>query len=491
MAIESFEVSKGKASGDLLSDVSGKTTIKVGFLAGAYFEYWRMYSNLEAECRADMQVIADRLAEKYDVVYPGMLSTLDEADQAGKLFKEQHIDLLIITEATYTPDFILHQPLRYLHPDIPILIYISQAHDTLDFNIGYDQSLRNSGPMGLAQLTASFRKMNKYTTYDVVAGCVHDDEVYAEIDRFIRVHQTIADLKHWTIGVIGHVFRGMYDFQYDKTLLEGKLGPHVMELQSAHLADIMEEYPVTHEKVVALKKQVYENYDVRILTEEEVIRAARLGVSLLEVIDRFKLNGLALLGQHYIERWFNSTCHLGVSEILRTDKGIAVTEGDVIGLILCKVLKDFTGYTPFFGEWEEFDKERNAVALLGHGFVDPRIVREERPIVVPTSEQWGFEGHGFAFQAAFKPGAVTMSHLIYDPVTGWRILITGGEILNTPPFSRLGESVMVVKVEKPVKQFFKELMKHGFAHHSIAAYGDVRDYLETFAEQLDLKPVRL
>ena len=158
MAIESFEVSKGKASGDLLSEVGREKTLKIGFLAGAYFEYWRMYSNLKAECSEDMQVIADRLAEKYDIVYPGMVSTLDEAEQAGTLFREQHIDVLIITEATYTPDYILHQPLRHLPADIPILIYISQAHDTLDFNVSYDQSLRNSGPMGLTQLTASFRK---------------------------------------------------------------------------------------------------------------------------------------------------------------------------------------------------------------------------------------------------------------------------------------------------------------------------------------------
>ena len=76
-----------------------------------------------------------------------------------------------------------------------------------------------------------------------------------------------------------------------------------------------------------------------------------------------------------------------------------------------------------------------------------------------------------------------MSHLIYDPVVGWRILIAGGKILNTPPFPRLGESVMVVEVEKPVKQFFKELLKHGFAHHAIVVYGDVKDYLEVFAER--------
>lgn len=67
-------------------------------------------------------------------------------------------------------------------------------------------------------------------------------------------------------------------------------------------------------------------------------------------------------------------------------------------------------------------------------------------------------------------------------------MITGGQILDTPPFTGLGECAMVVRVEKPVKQFFnKELMKFFFAHHSIVGYGDVRDQLEIFAEQLDLE----
>jgi hypothetical protein len=109
---------------------------------------------------------------------------------------------------------------------------------------------------------------------------------------------------------------------------------------------------------------------------------------------------------------------------------------------MCKVLKDFTGHTPFFGEWEEFDRELNAMLLLGHGFVDPRIVKEKKPIVVPFCEQWG-------------------------------------------------KSAMVVQVDKPVKEYFRELIKQGFPHHAITVYGDVRDTLQIFSEQLDLKPCRI
>jgi len=39
--IKSFEVARGRRSGDLLSEPSGANNLKVGLFASGYFEYWR------------------------------------------------------------------------------------------------------------------------------------------------------------------------------------------------------------------------------------------------------------------------------------------------------------------------------------------------------------------------------------------------------------------------------------------------------------------
>ncbi|MFZ4778206.1 MAG: hypothetical protein ACOYM3_22775 [Terrimicrobiaceae bacterium] len=57
-------------------------------------------------------------------------------------------DLLFIAEGTYCPDY---QALLPSPTDIPLCLFASQSHDQLDFTVGYDQSLRNSVPMGLLQ----------------------------------------------------------------------------------------------------------------------------------------------------------------------------------------------------------------------------------------------------------------------------------------------------------------------------------------------------
>ena len=488
--IQSFEVTMGGKSGDMLSARSGDRALKVGVLACAYFEYWRMYEGLLEDVTSDMKSVAERIGKRHEIVYPGLVDTLDKADAAGQLFKEQHIDVLVITEGTYCTDYIVHQALLHLPSDIPLCIYASQAHGVLDYEAGYAQSLRNSGPMGLIQLTAGFRKMGTHADYEVVVGTIDDDEAYEEIDRFIKVRTTIANLKHWNIGLVGHVFRGMYDFQYDKTSVTGTLGPHVIDIDIKHLAALFDAIEMDDERVVALCRKVRSEYKVEALTDADIQRSARLAIAQQDLVKNYNLDGLALLGQHHIETLANAACHLGLSEILASDQAIAVTEGDVLGLIMSKVLKDFTGHTPFFGEWEEVDTSLNAMMLLGHGFVDPREARADRPVQVqPTCEDWGFKGQSLGFQVAYTPGPVTLTHIIEDP-NGWRMLITQGEILDTPPL-QISETTMVVKMEKPVKQYLKELMKLGFAHHAIAAPGNAVAELEMFAEQLGIEVCRV
>ena len=82
-----------------------------------------------------------------------------------------------------------------------------------------------------------------------------------------------------------------------------------------------------------------------------------------------------------------------------------------------------------------------------------------------------------------------MTHIIQD-ARGWRMLISEGQILDTPPLN-ISESSVIVTVGKNVKDYMKELVKLGFPHHVIAGPGHVSKGLELFAGQLDIEICRL
>lgn len=490
--IQSFEIVGGGKSGDLISKRLELGDLKVGLLATGYFEFFRMYEGLGEKVKENMDHIADMLAPHCDLVYPGFIQTLDESNDAGITFKKECVDAIIIAEGTYTTDYLVHQALLHVPESVPVLLFASQERNTLNYDEGYAGATRDSGPMGIVQVACGLNKMKRFMPYEVVVGCIDDPEVQEDILRWVRVRKTIRDLHFWNIGLIGHILRGMYDFQYDKTDINGKLGPHIMDIDIKHLRKIFDTIDPKDERVLAMVEEAKAEYEIIDgLTDADLQQAARLGVAMSELIETYKLDGLALLGQHFIEPEFKTTSYLGLANILKKDQAICVTEGDILGLIICKVMKDMSGgITPFFGEWEEIDKELNAVCLLGHGFVDPRSTRKDRKIRLGIAcEEWGWEGKAPGLEATFGPGPVTLCHIISHS-GDWKMFISEGIIPDTKPLE-VGESTCIVQVDKPVREYYKHVIQNGFAHHAIACPAHIGKDLKLFAEQLDIKVVEL
>jgi L-arabinose isomerase len=239
-----------------------------------------------------------------------------------------------------------------------------------------------------------------------------------------------------------------------------------------------------------LIKKVHTDYEIAGVEDEDIVAAARVGVAIQRLVERFRLDALVLLGQHYVEAKTKATSYLGMAELHARGEVMGLTEGDVPGLIMMKILRALAGRTPFFGEYAEFDVKRNVMMLLGHGFADPTQSRRgTRPRITPTPEQWGLQGNGFSFEMTFEPGICTMSHVIRD-AEGWRMLITDGEILDLPALP-IHDCSLLVKIQRPIKEFVELVTKAGFAHHAITVRGDVRTQLGQLADLLGIQKVRI
>ena len=127
MKVESFETSQSKTFGDLLSKKRKDKELKIGLLPGAYFEYFRMWGKtFEKQIQEDMDVVVNNLREKFkNLVYPPSLcDTINKCEEAGKLFKKEDVDVIVLCEFTYFPDYMPLQALGQVK-NFPLIVYRS------------------------------------------------------------------------------------------------------------------------------------------------------------------------------------------------------------------------------------------------------------------------------------------------------------------------------------------------------------------------------
>ena len=479
----SFEAAEGDVFGDILSErPPQRDRIRVGLLGVAYFEYWRMFSaKFKEDVVGDLQTVASRLSQDLDVVYPCVVDTLDAAEKAGRVFANSKLDLLIVIEGTYTPDYISMQAIDHV-PNVPVVMFTTQVAEDIAPEDNYETIMRNSALIGTAQLSGTFVKMGR--KFDIVVGSIREERPYREILRLAAAKRAAARLRQVNIGVIGHVFRGMYDLENDKTKIRGTLGPNVIYVELSHLLKLWEAVP-DHE-TRALAKCLASRFRLNGPREEDLRRSCRVAIAMDRLVERLRLDALCFLGQHYIEKHTGAPARIGGSLMLEKGNYLVASEGDLAGLVMMHAMQWFSGNSPLQAEWGQYDATHNALLMVGHGVASPALAgSDNRVTLTGAPEEWGFQGSGVNMQFILKPGRVTMGHLLHA-ASGWQMLVSGGESLDYPCLP-CAEIHALVQVDRPVKEYIVEIQQQGVSHHAIIVHGDVRKELALLASELGIR----
>ena len=337
--IKSFEIAGDEAVGDILSRdrKAARGRLKVGVLPLSWFEWWPMYpqSGMREKIQADSDRFVERMREQfsgsYELVIPeGHVDTLDKAYDAGMLFKNAGVDVIVIDESTYITDFIPIQAIDPM-PNVPVILFVTQATDDLWDTMENTDVIRYEGLVGNTQLAGAFKKMGR--AYRAVVGSLEDAEAFRELGTHLRVLQLIRDLKYMDIGFVGHTFRGMYDIEVDKTKIKGVFGPNVLYLDVSHLIGIWE--GLTEEEIDGYVARVKEElpYPFVGIDREDVRKSVSLGLAVRKLIARFGIDGLTLLGQHHVEVATRASADLSFY-CAESDGCMTSHEGDLANLVM-------------------------------------------------------------------------------------------------------------------------------------------------------------
>jgi len=485
----SFDSDEKGQYGDVFTQPLPKSKLTVGLLGLGYFEYWRMYPALQDQVRSDLDQVARLLTEALPdcrVVYPGMVDTLDRAEEAGLAFRKAEVDVLVVAAGTYLPDFITMHAINRCASRPLVILFNTQTGNDVNPLDNYIATMRNSALIAITQLSGSFHKMK--LDYKVVVGEITESAAYREIADAIAALSAYKRLGKVTYGIVGHVFRGMYDLEFDRAKVKGFLGPEIMTIQAEHLIGLWQD--IDPAAVEAETGKLLARFRNRNVTFEDAAKSVRLGLAMRELYKKFNLDGMCFLGQHYLERMTGAPARMGASLIMEQDNFPVACEGDVGGLVMMDLMKQFTGNTPSQAEWGQFDIANNALFLLGHGIGTPELAVNDDAITLTGSpEEWGFSGGGLNYELIMKPGIVTFGHVLNCGET-YRMLISRGESISYPALP-CNELHAMVKVDKPVKEYLKELISAGVAHHAIAVHGDCAEQLAKTAEFMRIEVVRI
>jgi L-arabinose isomerase len=458
-------------------------TTKIGLLTGGFFEFWRMYPGLEKVVEKEMRELYENLRKdkSLDVVWSGLADTLDKCDQAGRTFKKEDIDLLVICEGSYFPDFMPIQTMEHL-PRVPVLILLTQPQPFIPPDMSYVDAIHHSfGLVGVVQLTGAMKKMG--TSFEIIISSLDDESLCTEIARYAKVVKVYKELRFMNLGIVGHTFQGMYDLEIDKTLFKATIGPNVVYLELHELIETWKGVSESAGQVIA--RDLIGKYKREGPEEADITNACRLGIAMEKLAIEHRLDGLAHLCQHFLHVATGTTPCLPNAQLI--DKGIMVTcEGDIGNLAMMCILNRLTGTAVHHGEFGMYDLKEDALLFVHHGAGSPALARKaEEVTITPTGEKWGFQGNGASFRYTGKPGKVTLASFTYDP-SGWKMMIAGGEAIEVPLRPYYGEQ-FTIRFEKPVKDWLYRLCREGVTHHAALVYGDVRKELRLLADLLHVR----
>jgi len=465
---------------------------RVGLLAtagSAYFEEGARLFDLKEALSNGVEKGIEVLRREIDILYPGLVTNLRDAEAAAARFREEGIDLLILCETLWTEDAI---PLAVIDElsEVPLLVWMYAPTEGIPEDLDALGMLRIAGINGTVEITCVLRRMGR--KFGFVFGLVQEEEVVKGIVEYAQAAVLARKLRKSTVGWLPYRCPWMEDTFQDEFRLTRQIGPKVTHLSVRELLSEMEQVP--RGSVEELVEEWKRDYKIAEPGEDEVFKAARISLGLERIVDRYNLSALSLMSWMELIEGTGMTPFGPVRGL--DERGVMVgDEGDLSAAVAMMILHELTGQPVQFAEFLAFDKGENT-ALVGHSgpagvamASSPEQVSLRGFHVPPQEMLPGFPAHGVCVEYIAKPGKVTMLNITCMP-EGYKFVIFRGEALDTP-VRPMKMAHAVVRLERPLDDFFKDLVHEGIEHHFGLVHGDVVGQLEKLADLLDVKKVVL
>lgn len=441
---------------------------RVGVFGIGLAAYWPQFPGLHERLCGYQQEVEKRLAGfGAEVVSAGLVDTAPAAQEAGRLFTREGVDLLFCYVGTYATSSQVLPAVQ--SAKVPVVVLNLQPSAALDYeNTDTGEWLANCSVCCVPEISNAFTRAG--IGFQVVSGMLQDDPAaWTQIEDWCRAAAVARAVRSSRIGFLGHTYPGMLDMYSDFTMVHAQTGAHVEVLEMCDLDQRVR--AVRDGEIEAKLSHARDVFEIDGSVNEEDFRwAVRVAVGLDRLVEDFELQGLAY---YYRGLDGNPYERLGAGLILGnsllTARGIPASgEGDLKNC-LAMMLLDRLGAGGSYTEFYAMDF-REGFLLMGHDGPGHIAISDQRPILRGLGLYHGKRGYGVSVEFKVRTGPVTILGMTQTAAGQLKMVAAEGESLPGP-ILRIGNTNSRLRFRLPPSEFINQWCMEGPTHHCALGVG--------------------
>lgn len=463
-----------------------KVRARIGLLSTGHHYYWDQFPRLKEMGLSMYGKLREMLEPMADIVAPDLVDTPEKSREAGTMFAQEDVDMVLVFPFGYTPSMDMLPAVQAV--DVPVRLL--NAHEDRSYNYATADTtdyLHHEGVCCIPEFSGAL--VNAGRKFKVRTGPFGDGRLQHELQADFSGVAAARSFRTMNVGLIGQVYTGMTDMPIDEHRLLRATGcmlarPEIEEITNACRR-------VTEDQLEEMYTRFRDMYDVdSTVTNEHMRFSAQVAVAFDEIINKYDISafGYYWWGEEEQITQLRAQSGLAVSRLAALGRP-GVTEGDVKTAMAMKIL-DMLGGGGMFVEFFAMDFDENSF-LMGHDGPSNISMARGRPRLMNLDVHHGKSGHGLGIDFDMQEGPVTLLNLTqFDSGDTFKLIYSTGEIV-AGTILNIGNPNARVKMARPLYEFMDAWCQQGPSHHIALGIGDHSEALEAFAEAMRFQIVRI
>ncbi len=447
-----------------------ETKARVGVFSIALGAYLPQFPSLVPEFEGQYEAFKKTLPDTVEIIDGGIVTTKEQSQKAGDLFRAADVDLVFLQLLTYATSYNMLPAVKDL--DVPVVLVNVQKLKALDYDHTDIASWLGEGYAcgAVGEMVADLERFGK--RHAVITGVVEggDEGVAREIEDWCKAAQTRRRFRDTNIAQIGRPYPGMMDLYIDESNLYRRMDLYTKQFDWEKMWVIADD--ITDEDAIRAKAEdILDTFDIEGGgTVEKVWDMARYVLAFEQWV---KDEQIGLIASHYDgfaqgqAGVLDSMLIPAFSMLIKQGVACAV-EGDMKVAMAMSILKTISG-TGQLAEMYSIDFNDD-ITIIGHSGSGDAAISDKKPTMKVVDVFHGKTGGGYLTQFYPYLGDVTYLAITQDGNGNFKFVVAEG-VNEEGKILSIGDTNMRTRFSISAREFVTRWSEAGPTHHFGAARG--------------------